>query len=514
MNATIIVFLALFLFVALLGLFGSRWRAGDLSQLHEWGLGGRSFGTLITWFLLGGDLYTAYTFIAVPALMFGAGATGFFAVPYAALMYPVLFVAFPRLWSVAHRHGYMTAADFVRGRFGHRGLALAIAVTGLVAVMPYIALQLVGMQVVIAALGLDYAVHLPLLGSVSMPLLAAFFVLAAFTYTSGLRGTALIAVVKDLLVYITVLAAIIIIPAKLGGYGKVFAAVPPQQLLLAPAPEHSLGAGFAYVTLALGSLLALFLYPHSVTGMLSSSSRHVIRRNAIVLPAYSVALALIALLGYMALASGVSAMPEYAEGFRNFGNNFAVPALFLHMFPGWFAGLAFAAIAIGALMPASIMAIACGNLFTRNIFKEFIAPGCAPQTEAKMAKLVAFLAKLGALFCVLELKTDYAIQLQLLGGIWICQTVPAVLLGLYVRLDPRALLAGWAAGVSLGSWMFWDMNLKTTTYPLHIFGWTVPCYAAVSALLLNLAVSWLLNLVLRATTSTPQIDETAAADYV
>ncbi|HEV2211859.1 MAG TPA: sodium:solute symporter, partial [Gammaproteobacteria bacterium] len=383
MSVTVIVFLALFVSVALLGLFGSRWRAGDLSQLHEWGLGGRSFGTLITWFLLGGDLYTAYTFIAVPALMFGAGASGFFAVPYAALMYPVLFMAFPRLWSVAHSRGYITAADFVRGRFGHRGLALAIALTGMVAVMPYIALQLVGMQVVIAALGLDWNVALPLLGPVSVPLILAFMVLAAFTYTSGLRGTALIAVVKDLLVYITVLAAIIIIPSELGGYGKIFAAVPAKELLLPPTPQGSLGAGFAYVTLALGSFLGLFLYPHSVTGLLSSSSRQVIRRNAMVLPAYSVALALIALLGYMAMASGVTAMPRYAAGFKSFGNNFAVPALFLHMFPGWFAGLAFAAIAIGALIPASIMAIACGNLFTRNIFKEFIAPDCRPQTEAR-----------------------------------------------------------------------------------------------------------------------------------
>ena len=513
MSATIIVFLALVALVALLGLFGSRWRAGDLSQLHEWGLGGRSFGTLITWFLLGGDLYTAYTFIAVPALMFGAGAAGFFAVPYAALMYPVLFMAFPRLWSVAHRHGYITAADFVRGRFGHRGLALAIAVTGLVAVMPYIALQLVGMQVVIAALGLDWNITLPFVGSVSVPLILAFIVLAAFTYTSGLRGTALIAIVKDLLVYITVLAAIIIIPSELGGYGKIFAAIPHKQLLLAPTPADSLGAGFGYVTLALGSLLALFLYPHSVTGLLSSSSRHVIRRNAMVLPAYSVALAFIALLGYMAMAAGVKTMPQYAAGFKSFGNNFVVPALFLRMFPGWFAGLAFAAIAIGALMPASIMAIACGNLFTRNIFKEFIAPGCRPETEARMAKLIAFAAKLGALFFVLELQTTYAIQLQLLGGIWICQTVPAVLLALYVRLDPRALLAGWAVGVGIGTWMVVQLGFKSSTYPLHIFGMTVPCYAAVSALLANLLVSWILTLAM-GTIARPQIaDETIAEDY-
>lgn len=510
---TVGVFVFLFVAVALLGLLGSRWRAGDLSQLHEWGLGGRSFGTLITWFLLGGDLYTAYTFIAVPALMFGAGAAGFFAVPYAALMYPMLFMAFPRLWSVAQKHGYITAADFVRGRFGHRGLALAVAITGLVAVMPYIALQLVGMQVVIASLGLDWPIHLPGLGTVSLPLLAAFVVLAAFTYTSGLRGTALIAVVKDLLVYITVLAAIIIIPTQLGGYDKVFQAVPPAQLLLPPAPDHSLGAGFAYVTLALGSLLALFLYPHSVTGLLSSSSRHVIRRNAMILPAYSIALALIGLLGYMAMAAGVKAMPEYAVGFKNFGNNFAVPALFLHMFPAWFSGLAFAAIAIGALMPASIMAIACGNLFTRNIYKEFIAPDCAPRTEARMAKLVAFAVKLGALFFVLELQTTYAIQLQLLGGIWICQTVPAVLLALYVRLDPRALLAGWAAGVVTGTAMVAALDFKSSTFPLHIAGWTLPCYAAVSALAVNLAVSFVLTWVLKATTGLQTTDATAEEDY-
>jgi len=173
-----------------------------------------------------------------------------------------------------------------------------------------------------------------------------------------------------------------------------------------------------------------------------------------------------------------------------------------------------AAIAIGALMPASIMAIACGNLFTRNIYKDFINPNCSPQSEARMAKIVAFAAKLGALFFVLELQTTYAIQLQLLGGLWICQTVPAVLLALYVRLDPRALLAGWATGVGLGTWMVASLAFKSSTYPLHIFGLTVPCYAAVSALLANLAVSWLLTVILRATVGVQQADETVAADYV
>src|SRR5438045_8752597 len=115
------IFLVLFVFVTALGFAASRWRRGDLSHLHEWGLGGKRFGTLVTWFLLGGDLYTAYTFIAVPALMFGSGGIGFFALPYTIIVYPIAFVFMGRLWSVASARGYVTPADFVRGRFGSRG---------------------------------------------------------------------------------------------------------------------------------------------------------------------------------------------------------------------------------------------------------------------------------------------------------------------------------------------------------------------------------------------------------
>ncbi len=224
------VFLVLFVFVTVLGFMGARWRRGDRDTLHEWGLGGQRFGTLISWFLLGGDLYTAYTFVAVPALVFGAGAIGFFAVPYTIIIYPILFTVFPRLWRICKRHGYLTAPEFVRGRFDSPALSLAVAVTGILATMPYIALQLVGMQVVIAALGIE--------GSgiwADAPLFVAFLVLAAFTYTSGLRAPAIIAVVKDLLIYATVIAAAIVIPMHLGGWGKIFAAVPAAKLTL-PVP--------------------------------------------------------------------------------------------------------------------------------------------------------------------------------------------------------------------------------------------------------------------------------------
>src|SRR5512142_1271943 len=168
------VFVILFGLVTVLGFVAARWRAADLNHLNEWGLGGRRFGTIVTWFLLGGDLYTAYTFIAVPALVFGAGAIGFFALPYTIIVYPFVFVVMPRLWSVARKHHYITPADFVRGRYGSRTLALAVALTGILATMPYIALQLVGIQVVLAGMGIQG----------DLPLVVAFVILAAYTYFS------------------------------------------------------------------------------------------------------------------------------------------------------------------------------------------------------------------------------------------------------------------------------------------------------------------------------------------
>lgn len=517
MNPTAVtIFVALFLLVTVLGFVAARWRRGDLNQLSEWGLGGRRFGTVVTWFLLGGDLYTAYTFIAVPAVLFGAGASGFFAVPYTILVYPIVYAIYPRLWSVARAKGYVTAADFVRGRFGNGTLALAVAVTGIVATMPYIALQLVGMEVAIAGLGIRMDVPVPGIGVVhDLPLLIAFVVLAVYTYNSGLRAPALIALVKDALLYIVVIAAVIIIPVELGGFGRIFAAADPKTVILAAPTAASLGPQAAYATLALGSTLALFLYPHAVTGLLSSASRHVVRRNAVILPAYSFALGLIALLGTMAVAAGVKSMPQFAEGFKAFGNQYAVPALFVHAFPSWFVGVAFAAIAIGALVPAAIMSIACANLFTRNIWKEYVNPAVSPSGEATVAKLASLVVKAGALFFIIDLPTKYAINLQLLGGVLIIQTLPSVIFGLYTnKLNPWALLMGWIAGIGSGVWMTYGAGFTiTTVVPIKLFGYAIPCYAAVSSLILNIVVSavfsWLFNAVLR----TPPSDATMEADY-
>jgi len=495
------VFLVLFTLVTVMGFMATRWRPSDLDDIHEWALAGRGFGTFISWFLIGGDLYTAYTFIAVPALVYGAGAIGFFALPYTTIVYPLVFIFAPRFWLVAKNRGYITYADFARERFDSRGLAFAVAITGILATMPYIALQLIGMQVVIAGLGFTGS------GFVGdLPVIVAFAILAAYTYRGGLRAPAMVAFVKDALIYITIIGASIVLVSKLGGFAHIFQTAgavlaqrpKPGTLILAPQSFS------AYATLALGSGLALFMYPHSITGVLSAKNTTVIRRNMALLPAYSVLLGVTALFGYMAIAAGVQTATPSA----------AVPLLLEKMFPQWFVGMAFAAIAIGALVPAAIMSIAAANLFTRSIYKEFVKRDCAGPEETRVARYVSLAVKAGALMFVLFVPAQFAIYFQLLAGAWILQTFPTIVIGLYTRrLHRRALLAGWLTGMIAATWMGVITNY-TPTITLHVGGLALPGYIGLFALALNLIVSVLLTLIFDGLEVPSGRDATVPSDYL
>ena len=508
-----------FLVVTYIGFASARWRpAEDPMHLNEWGLGGRGFGTFVSWFLLGGDIYTAYTFIAVPALVYATGAAGFYALSYTIMVFPIVFIFAPRLWSVARVRGYVSPGDFVRGRHGSQGLGLAVATTGILATMPYIALQLVGIESVLTVMGVGSPTGNSFVRD--LPLIIAFGVVAAYTYLAGLRAPALIAFVKDILIYLTVIVAIIYIPGKLGGWGHIFSASSAHLKTINPATGKPYGnlvvmpAGeWAFATLALGSALALFVYPHAVTGVFAAKRRDVIRRNAALLPAYSLVLGLIALFGYMARAT-----PAVNAGVKAGGGNpqLSVPLLFARMFPSWFAGIGYSAIIIGALVPAAVMSIAAANLFTRTIYKELFSPNATPAQETRVARLASLLMKVGALGFALELNRTFSINLQLLGGIWILQTFPAVVIGLYTRWFHRiALIIGWAVGMAYGTVEAYrtagggqaHFGASTTSVFGHV------TYIAVVALILNVAVSAVLTVVFRRIGLQDGYDETRPADY-
>ncbi|MVA55205.1 monocarboxylate uptake permease MctP [Agrobacterium vitis] len=471
------VFIFFFVLVTVMGFVASRWRRPEtMAHIDEWGLGGRKFGTWITWFLVGGDFYTAYTVIAVPALVYAVGAYGFFALPYTIIVYPFVFLVMPILWRRAKEHGYVTAGDVVHGQYGSRALELVVALTGVIATMPYIALQLVGMAAVLKALGLHGEV----------PLMVSFIILALYTYSAGLRAPALIAFVKDIMIYIVVIVAVAAIPMKLGGYANVFASA--DAAFQAKGSGGLLLAGnqyVAYATLAFGSALAAFMYPHTLTGIFASNGANTIRKNAVLLPAYTLLLGLLALLGYMGHAAGLKPATP----------NDIVPMLFQTLFSDWFAGFAFAAIAIGALVPAAVMSIGAANLFTRNFWKAYINPDVSHAGEAQVAKITSLVVKVGALLVIVFLPTQFALDLQLLGGIWILQTLPALIFGLFTNwFRVPGLLAGWVVGFVGGTWLVWLNGLK----PLHtltIDGTPFTIYTGILALLANIVVAVLVNLI-------------------
>jgi SSS family solute:Na+ symporter len=524
----LIVFTVLFGVVTVMGFLASRWQRGDtLDHLDEWGLGGRKFGAWITWFLVGGDLYTAYTFVAVPALLFGAGATGFFALPYTVILYPLVFLPVLRLWSVSRVHGYVTPADFVRGRYGSSLLAFLVAITGLFATMPYIALQLVGLEAVLRTMGLNGA---GLLGH--LPLLIAFIILAVYTYQSGLRAPALIAFVKDILIYVVILVAVIYLPTQFGGWGAIFDAADAKFQASEQATDNVLLTGnnqLQYITLALGSALALFLYPHSLTGILASRGRNVIKRNMMALPAYSLLLGLLALLGYVAIAAGAQPITNNATGRPD--TNTIIPVLFDNEFGSLFAGLAFAAIGIGALVPAAIMSIAAANLWTRNIYKEYLRRDATPKQEAQQAKIASLVVKFGAVLFIIAVDPQFSIDLQLIGGVIILQTLPAVAIALYTRwLHRWALVAGWVAGMGYGMYLLYLIpnpaagrahfgGSALALDKLNLLGWqpfagsTVQIYVGFVALTVNLVVAVAVTAALRATGTAEGDDQTHPSDY-
>ncbi len=381
--------------------------------------------------------------------------------------------------------------------------------------MPYIALQLVGIQAVLTVMGVGTTSGNTFVKD--LPLFIAFLVLAIFTFVSGLRAPALIAFIKDTLVYLMIIVAVLYLPTRVGGW---VAAGEAHLKAINPATGKPNGvfiptsgnSQLAFSTLALGSALALMVYPHAVTGVLSTTRRDIIKRNMALLPLYSIMLAFIALLGYVAVADKVTA----ANVKKANNAQLAVPYLFQHLFPSWFAGIAFAAIVIGALVPAAIMAIAAANLFTRNIFREFFKPDAGPRLETRVSQWVSLLVKLGALLFAIELPKTFSINLQLLGGIWILQTFPSIVFGLFTRWFHRwALLTGWLAGMIYGTIAAYNVSTPTTSHWAGSVNtlWGHTYYIGLTAIILNIAVSAVLTLVLRAARVPAGTDETLPRQY-
>jgi len=499
------VFLTLLGVMVLVALYATRWRrTRNLHSLEEWGVGGRAFGNWVTWFLIGGASYTAYTYIAVPSLTWGTGAFGMYAVPFALVTTPFVFLLSPRVWSISHAHGFITYPEFVRARFGSRTTALLVAVVSIVATMPYIAVQLIALQAVFKVVGMTG----------EWPLLIALTILSITTFRGGLRAPALLSIAKDILLVWLILSVVLVV-AMSGGWGPAFSAsalrfdhdTSPTSSLLLSGPGQ-----IGYLTLAVGSGLSIYAYPHFMTAILAAKDRATIRRNAGALPFYVIAMGIMALLGFFAISRNVFPI-GFVPG-KSVGDlNTIIPQLFHQLFPAWSAGIAYATLTVSALIPAAIMSISAANVFTRAIYMDFIRPRASAAEEHRVSQWVSLLMKFGGAAFVLILPVQFSTDFQSIGAVVVLQTIPAVFFGLLTGWFHRgALIVGMLAGLASGMYLLYETpqystDLKSIIRP-HFGGslWSLSrwhinsnaqVYIGLIALLLNLAIVVVLTAILR-----------------
>ncbi|MFF2650115.1 sodium:solute symporter [Streptomyces sp. NPDC058045] len=460
--------------IALTGARRGPRRTGARADLEDWALADRRHGSGLVWCLLGGTIYTAYTFTAVPGAVFTSGGIGFYALPYTTVVCAVAFVLLPRLAATARAHGHITVADFIRVRYGSPLLALAVALTGIFATMPYLALQLLGLRAVLGVLGLKQD---GMAGDLALT--AVFAVLAVSTYRYGLRAPTAVSVVKAVLVVGSTIALGWLVLSRTGSPADLFhragAALESTGTTSALVPDPALAP--AYASLAVGSALALFAFPHVLLTAFAARSGDVLRRTSVTLHGWTAMLGAFALFGLAALAAGVRPPPGRSER--------AIPLLVLDLAPGWAAGLLLGAFVVAALVPAAVMSIGAATLFARNVYLEFVNPTATEAQVTRMARLMSLVVKIGALAFALGLHDQAAINLHLLGAVWVLQILPAIALGLLHRAPHRlALLAGWLLGMVAGTALVSHGGFAPLVrLP---FG-HIPLYAGVVGLAVNLA---------------------------
>ncbi|MDP4084296.1 MAG: sodium:solute symporter [Bacillota bacterium] len=426
----LIITTVIVLAVIFIGFLAGR-NKSSRSSVEEWSVGGRRLGAFFIWFLIGADIYTAYTFLGLTSTAFKGGSIAFFATPYVILAYPIAYFFLPKIWSVAKEHHFMTLADYIKGRFDSKLFSTLIAIDGVLMLIPYIDLQLSGILDTVTFAGTGYV-------NVTFVVIVSFLLVAFYTFFSGIKAPTYTAIIKDILVWIIMLILVVSLPiihfhSWIGMIHTAAHKVP--QLLTLPTTGPKGIPWFS--SAAFISALALFMWPHTATGVFSSRDANSLRKNSIVLPFYNIVLMLVTFLGIAAFL----VIPSDTNP------RVAFLTLIHNSYGGVMQGLAYSTIALASLVPCSIMAIGASNLFANNIYRDLINPKASSGRLTIVTRYMVFVV-IGMALLFGLLFPSALISLQLMGVSGIVQTFPAIVFSLYWRnLSKEAALTGFIAGM-------------------------------------------------------------------
>ena len=428
-----IIILAVIGISAFVGIYAGR---NLKMNLENWTVGGRQFGIILIWLLMAGEIYTTFTFLGASGWAYSKGAPAYYILIYGALAYTLSFFILPAVWRIGKRYGLHTQPDFFIKIYKSRALGVLVAIIGVFSIVPYLQLQLTG---------LGFIVEVASNGAIrpNVAIVFAFILTCAFVYTSGIRGAAWVAIIKDILMIAAVVIVGIGVPTiYFGGVGKMF------KILMEKMPEHLIFPGATsnmdviwVMSTILLTALGFYMWPQLFGSVFSAKSDKVINRNAIIMPLYQIPILLIFFVGFTALL----VLPGLKNG------DLAFLTLVNKTYPSWFMGFVGAAGAVTAMVPAAILVLFASTLVAKHIYQTGFNPQASEEKVLRLSRfMVLVIMTLSLIFAIFF--PNELVNLLILGYDGVCQFFPGVVFGLFwKRISKAAVFCGILSGVGTAS---------------------------------------------------------------
>ena len=433
MSPTAIALAIIFFIVALGSAIGFYAGTRHKMSLEQWTVGSRGFGSLIMWLLMAGETYTTFSFLGASGWAYSRGGPALYILAYLSLAYVVSFFILPPIWELGREHGLQTQPDFFLARYRSKYLTAFVALVGVAFMIPYLQIQLTGLGIIVevASFGGIGRTRAMILGVV---------LLSGFVFVSGIRAVAWVSVLKDFLMVFAAVSIGLYVPhLYFGGVGPMFAElarVNPGHLVM-PGATKNLGHTW-YVSSVLLTALGAFMWPHSFGATFTARSANVLRRNAVVMPLYTITLAFIFFIGFTAFL----VIPGLTNG------DLSLLTLVRQALPPWMLGVVGGAGALTAMVPASIIILTASTLFAKNLYRPVFAPAMTDDQVARLARGMVVALSLICLYFAIYSSTTL-VSLLLLGYAGVTQFFPGVVLGLFwKRVTMAGVFSGLIAGVA------------------------------------------------------------------
>jgi len=430
-NVALIIIFATIIISSFVGIFAGR---RVKMNLENWTVAGRRFGIILIWLLMAGEIYTTFTFLGASGWAYSKGAPTFYILIYGALAYTLSFFILPALWKVGKRHGLQTQPDFFIKRYESRLLGVIVALIGVFSIIPYLQLQLAGLGLI---------VEVSSNGAVSsrVAIGISFVLSCAFVYTSGLKGAAWVAIIKDIMMILAVLIVGIGVPyIYFGGFGKMFQALIEQKpnYLVFPGAAPQMDVLWVMSTVLLTGL-GFYMWPHVFGSAFSAKSDKILKRNAIIMPFYQIPILLIFMVGFTALL--------VIPGLKN--GDMAFLALVKKTYPSWFIGFVGAAGAVTAMVPSAILVLFASTLLAKNVYQTGFNPRASEGKVMALSRFMVLVIMTFALFFAIFLPNEL-VPLLIFGYDGVCQFFPGVVFGLFwKRVTKIGVICGMIAGIAV-----------------------------------------------------------------